>query len=74
MKKLIKHRHSIRNIMAVLGLVCCILSAGTSDYHVMELGEPEPESVSWLLIAAGILLLPTIIYLISEYVKDHTKN
>lgn len=73
MKKLIKHRHSIRNIMAVLGLVCCILAAGTSDFHVMELGEQEPTSVSRLLIAAGILLLPTIIYLIREYVKEHTK-
>ena len=73
MKKLIKHWHGIRNTMAALSLVCCILSAGTSDYHVMELGEPEHASVSWLLIAAGILLLPTIIYLIREYVKEHTK-
>lgn len=73
MKRLIKHRHSIRNTMAAIGLVCCILAAGTSDYHVMELGEPEPASVSRLLIAAGILLLPTIIYLIREYVKEHTK-
>lgn len=73
MKKLIKHWHVIRNTMAALSLVCCILSAGTSDYYIMELREPEPASVSWLLIAAAVLMLPTIVYLIGEYVKERTK-
>ena len=73
MKKIIKHWPTIRNCMAGLALVCGLLAAGTSDYHVMELGTEAPATVNRLLLIGFVLMLPTIFYLMAEYVKERTK-
>lgn len=72
MRKVIKHWTTIRNCMAGLALVCAMLAAGTSDFHVMEMGEEAPTTVNKLMVTAVVLMIPTIIHLIGEYIKEKT--
>ncbi len=59
----------VRNISCVLGFVMWYLAVSTSDYYVMEAHEPEPASVTVMLIAGAILLLPAAIHIISQELK-----
>ncbi len=60
----------VRNIMGVVGMCLVWAMASTSDYYVLTLKEPEPGYV-WPLIYVGVvLMLPTVIHVIREYLKE----
>lgn len=60
----------VRSIMAVIGIVLVYLSASTSDYYVLTLKEPEPGFVLPTMLAGAALMLPMIIPIIREYLKE----
>jgi hypothetical protein len=59
----------VRNVSFVLGLIMWYLAVSTSDYYVMEAHEPEPASVTVMLIGGAILLLPAALHIISQELK-----
>lgn len=59
----------VRNIMAIVGTLLIFGSVGTSDYYVMELGQPEPANFWPTIVVGFILITPTIIHAIREEMK-----
>lgn len=52
----------VRNIMAVVGGFLVYVGVSTSDYYVIELGQPEPAS-AWRIIFIGLMLMvPTLVH------------
>jgi hypothetical protein len=46
----------VRNTAIGTGILCWFLAASTSDYYVMELHQPEPNSVAHMLIAGAAFI------------------
>lgn len=65
----------IRNLMAILGVVCLFGAMGTSDYYAVELGQAEPSFVGRYLVIGIVLMLPLLASALYEmYIegrKDH---
>lgn len=60
----------VRTIMAIFGALLVFGAVGTSDYYLLELGQPEPSSV-WVNITIGMLMaLPFFIHVIQQYIKE----
>lgn len=60
----------IRGASAVAGFALLFLIVGTSDYHVMELGEREPAGLFLWGIVGVAMILPTLIHAIKEERKE----
>lgn len=59
----------VKNIMGVIGFILIFSGISTSDYYVIELGQPEPSYV-WTTIIIGVLLvLPTAVHFIIKCIK-----
>lgn len=65
---------AIHNVTSGIALLLFLASAFTSDFHVVEMGQKEPESVRALITWGAILMIPTVIYLILEYIKERYIN
>ena len=60
----------VRTIMAVVGGLLVFGAVGTVDYYTLEMGQHEPSS-AWTTIIVGLLLmLPTLIHLIYQTIKE----
>lgn len=46
----------LKTAMAVVGSLMVLGGAGTSDYYLMELGQPEPSGV-WTKMLIGLVLI-----------------
>lgn len=64
---------AVHGFTAFIGIIFLIMSASTSDYYT-EIGQKEPESVGALIMWGAILMIPTVIYLILEYIKERYIN
>lgn len=60
----------IRGASAVAGFSLLFLIAGTSDYHVMELGEKEPAGLFLWGIVGFAMMLPMLIHAINAERKE----
>ena len=63
----------VRTLMAIIGIMLIFGGVGTSDYYLLELGQPEPNGV-WTTIFIGFMLVvPTAIHIVREQIKgeDH---
>lgn len=56
----------VRCALALLGLVFLAGAAGTSDFHVIGLGQADPSSCWKLAVIGVVLILPEIIQAIYE--------
>ena len=64
----------IRGLAAAAGFGLMLLSVGTSDYYVMELGRHEPVNV-WALAFIGLaMMLPAALHAIREEYKELMKQ
>lgn len=53
---------AVRTILAVVGIALIFGGVGTSDYHLMEMGQTTP-SFAWDMVLVGIiLLLPAVVH------------
>ena len=53
---------AVRITLAVVGIVLILGGVGTSDYHLMEMGQTSP-SFAWEMMLVGIvLLLPAVVH------------
>lgn len=59
----------VRNILGVVGACLLWTMVSTSDYYVLILKEPEPGYVWPLIYLGAVLMLPTVIHIICEYLK-----
>lgn len=59
----------IRKLTAGLAILCWYMAMSISDYHLLELREPEPQSVNHWIVVGFVLLIPTAIHLIAEAIK-----
>lgn len=66
MNFLLKHFH---RITTGLGFLCWFSAVGTSDFYIIELGEPEPGCVGTLVVIGTVLMTPMVIHLICKYLK-----
>lgn len=60
----------IRNLLAILGAIFLLGAIGASDYHVVELGQAEPSSVTTNIIIGVALLLPLLAHILYEMYKE----
>lgn len=63
----------VRTLMAIVGGLLMFGGIGTSDYYLLELGEPEPSSVVPTIIIGMLLMLPTGLHLIYNTIKENKK-
>ena len=61
----------VRTLMAIVGGLLMLGGIGTSDYYLLELGEPEPSSVVPTIIIGLLLMLPTAVHIILNYMKEN---
>ena len=60
----------VRPTLAVIGGLMILGAAGTSDYYLLELKQPEPSSV-WVMLVIGLLLMvPAVIHAIPSGKED----
>ena len=60
----------VRTSMALIGCLLILGAVGTSDYYLLELGQPEPSSVIPTVIIGALMALPTVFNLIHQSVKE----
>lgn len=61
----------VRTLMTVIGGILVFGAVGTSDYYVLELGQPEPSSV-WTTIVIGIvMMLPFFTHMVYQIIKEN---
>ena len=61
----------VRNIMGVVGFVLVLGGVSTSDYYVIELGQPEPSSVGRMIFIGLMLMVPTAIHIIRNAIREN---
>lgn len=54
----------IRSLFAIAGAIMILVSASTSDYYVIELGQSEPVYVWWCMIIGAVMFAPMFIYVL----------
>lgn len=64
----------VRGCLAVIGLLCWIAGASTSDYYVVELGQTEPSNVHRLLVVGAVLMIPMFVHIIKEKILDYFRD
>lgn len=63
-----------KGLSAVIGFILVFGAVGTSDYYLLELGQPEPEGI-WETATLGVvLMLPLIASMIYKAVKEGDDN
>lgn len=67
MKKTIRY---ITNVLGAIGFVLAFLAISTSDYYVIELGQPEPQYVMRLLFVGVAMMLPTVFRFLGIAIKE----
>lgn len=60
----------VRTLMAIMGCILIFGAIGTSDYYLLELGQPEPSSVMPTIIIGVLMALPTVVHLIYQDAKE----
>ena len=60
----------VRTCLALIGIMCWIAGASTSDYYVMEVGQSEPDTVHRLFIVGAVLMIPMVVHIIKEKILD----
>lgn len=71
MKRFVRY---FRNITTLCGSICLFLGAFTSDFHVIELGQNEPESVDTFLIWGVVLLIPMFLHDFFVWLKGYLRR
>ena len=61
----------VRTLMAVVGIFLIFGGVGTTDYHLLELGQKAPSSVWTMILTGVVLMIPTFVHLIYEGVKNN---
>lgn len=63
-----------KGISAVIGFILVFGAVGTSDYYLLELGQPEPEGI-WKTATLGVMLmLPLVVSMIYKAIKEGEEN
>lgn len=60
----------IRTLAAFIGFGMMLLAVGTSDYHVMELGQSEPGGVWKMLLVGAALMAPAYVHAVIKEWKE----
>lgn len=61
----------VRTALAIIGGLLIFGGVGTSDYYLLELGEPEPAHV-WRTIVIGLFMMtPFIVHMVYTVIKEH---
>ena len=64
----------MRVIMAIAGCFLTYAGVSTSDYYVVELGQPDPYYI-WVITAIGIVLvLPALVHFIRSRGQDDSEG
>lgn len=58
------------NALCAIGFVLAFLAISTSDYYVIELGQPEPQYVMRLLFVGIAMMLPTVLRFLGVAIKE----
>lgn len=61
---------AIRNTFGCCGFVLLFLAISSSDYYVLELNTTEPRSVIIAGVLGFVMLLPALVSLIWEEIKN----
>lgn len=56
----------IRNLSALVGFLLLLCTVSTSDYYVVELGQPEPSWIMRNLVIGFLLILPLVFHVVAE--------
>lgn len=63
----------VRTLLGVAGAVLIFGAVGTSDYYVMQLGQPEPSNVGTIITIGLAMMMPMIIHAIYKTVKEYER-
>lgn len=61
----------LRNTMAVVGVIMIMGAIGTSDFYIIELGQPEPSNVWSTVLIGALLAVPECMHLIYNEIKEY---
>ena len=63
-----------KGLSAFIGFILVFGAVGSSDYYLLELGQPEPEGI-WKTATFGvILMLPLVVSMICKAIKEGEDN
>ena len=65
---------AIHSVTTIIACICFYLAASTSDYYVMSLGQTEPDSFYWFLLAGAVMLIPCVIYSIFNLLLEIARS
>lgn len=61
----------VRACMALIGGLLVFGAVGTSDYYLLELGEPEPAHVWKTVVIGVVMMLPFFTHMVCQVIKEN---
>ena len=65
---------SLHRVSLTFSFICFFMAVGISDYNTLVLGQREPAMFGTMIKLGFILLIPTAIYMVLNYMIERWKQ